>query len=145
MPADPGSGCVITFQNWSGIDVTFLSSAESTKEIVDLVQVYRHHVVVIIAPRVPRDSTGCSLRSRGSVGHISLKVIQRYDDNRSRAWQNLLWITPFFLAALHVTHFSRRTLAQPILKLSDMGRGSASGNTARIKSQIARKRDQLFF
>jgi len=55
------------------------------------------------------------------------------------ARQNLLWITPFFFAALHVTHFSRATVPQPISKLACVGRGSGSCNTTRIKSKVARK------
>src|SRR5207253_5142767 len=111
---------MIALQNRACVHVTFLSAAESAKEIVDLVQLRRDHIMVIVAPGVARDSSGCSLYNRGPachaealrrrVCHISLKVIQRHDDDRSRAWQNLLWITAFFFAALHVTHFSRRTL-----------------------------------
>src|SRR5260370_16798273 len=101
--------------------------------------------MVIVAPGVARDSTDCSLCSRGSVGHIALKVIQRYDDNRSGSWQNLLWITPFFLAALHVTQFSRRALAQPILKLSGMWRKSTGAKAARIESNPLSTHAKLVF
>src|SRR5205823_14816639 len=131
------------------------SAAESAKEIVDLVQLRRHHIMVIVAPGVARDSSGCSLYSRGPachaealrrrVCHISLKVIQRYDDDRSRAWQNLLWITAFFFAALHVTHFSGRTLSQPILKLSGMGREAQAPTRQESNPSSCANRTSSFF
>ena len=46
---------LIAFQNRSGIDVPFLPSVKLTKEIVDLAQSCRDHIVIIVAPRVSCD------------------------------------------------------------------------------------------
>src|SRR5207244_4528672 len=84
MPANPGCGRMVAFQNRTGVDVTFLLATELAQKIVDLVQLRRDYVVIIITPRVARDSPpesgpypGRSLFSGARVRrlHRTLKII----------------------------------------------------------------------
>src|SRR5439155_11698682 len=143
MPANPGLRGMITFQDWPSIDITFLLSAKVAKEIVDFIELGRDHLMVIVAPRVPRNlSCGSALRP---VSFFTLKIIQRQNHNRLCAAQNLLRVAAFFFAAPHVTHFAGRAFSQPIAKFACMGWGSASCNTARIESKLTCKRDEIAF
>src|SRR3954469_2664076 len=83
MPTDAGLRCVVSLQNRTCIDVKFLSSAELPEKAVDIVELRCDHIVVIIAPGVPRDLARfrCSC---GAVRRVSLKIIQRQDDDRPR-------------------------------------------------------------
>ncbi len=56
VPADAGLGCVVAFQNRTSIHITFLLSAKVAEKLVDLVELCLDHIVIVIAPRVPRDS-----------------------------------------------------------------------------------------
>src|SRR5215467_14854629 len=56
VPANAGLPSMIAFQDWPGIDITFLLSTEATEKIVDLVELGVDYVVVVIAPRVSCDS-----------------------------------------------------------------------------------------
>ena len=61
MPADAGLRRVIAFQNRPGIDITFLLPAERAKKLVDFIELVCNQVVIVIAPRISRDSA-CSGR-----------------------------------------------------------------------------------
>ena len=123
MPTHTSLCGVIAFQDRPGIHVTFLPSAKFAKELVDFVEFAFDNLVVIVAPRVPRDlSLGGDLRR---LNLFTLKIIQRQYNDRSRTEQNFLWIATLFLAALHVIHFAARALAQPFAKFSCMGRRRA--------------------
>jgi hypothetical protein len=70
---------MIAFQNWPGIDITFLLSAELAKKRVDLVELALDRIVIVIAPGIARDSAN-SCR-RGACVEVSLKIILRqYND-----------------------------------------------------------------
>src|ERR1700745_1505735 len=56
MPADAGLRRVIAFQNWPGIDITFLLPADPAKNLVDLIELGCDQVVIVIAARISRDS-----------------------------------------------------------------------------------------
>jgi len=143
VPADARLSSVITLQNRTGVSIRFLYAAKSTKEIVDFVYLRLHKLVIIIAPRVTRDSAGSSITLR--FGVFPLPIIKRQNNDRPRACQNLLRVTAFFFAALHVIHFSSRTFPQPVAKLVCMARDSAIGDTAGIESKLVRTRNDLFF
>ena len=53
MPADTSLRGMITFQDWTSIDITFLLSAEAAKKLIDLVELCPEHFMVVIAPGVP--------------------------------------------------------------------------------------------
>ena len=73
---------MIAFQNWAGIHITFLLPAKLAKKLVDLVELALDQIVIVVAPRVARDS------ARGG-GHVaclglSVEVIQRKYNHRAR-------------------------------------------------------------
>ena len=83
VPADSRLRGMIALQDWPCIDITLLFSVGLSKEDVDLVHLRRDHLVIIVAPSVARD---CSCRcSRGPVGRIPLKIIERQNNDRLRA------------------------------------------------------------
>src|SRR6266498_3250830 len=71
VPANASLRGMISFQHRPGVDVTFLLSTETAKKLVNLAQLVRNYVVIILAPRVPRNSS-CS---HAPVGRPSLKII----------------------------------------------------------------------
>src|SRR6476646_869029 len=142
VPANASLRGVIPFQQWAGVDITFLLSTKAAKELVDPVQLCPYDIVIIFSPGVAGDLS-CSSCSRGPVGRVSLEIIQRQNNNRSRAGQNALRIATFFLAALHVIHFAVRAFAQPFTKVICVRRRVAGGYATRIKSNLSRKRDKL--
>src|SRR6059058_1355276 len=102
MPPGTGLRRVVTLQNRTCVDVTFLLSAEFAKKIVDLVKLCLDQIVVIIAPRVARDSAG----SRG-LGHPSvftLEIVHCHGPERPSAGQNLRRTATCLFAALHIMH-----------------------------------------
>ena len=142
VPANASLRGMIPFQHRPGVDITFLLSAKAAKKLVDPVQLCPDYIVIVVAPGVPRDPS-CSSCSRAPCGRrVSLKIIQRQDNNRSRAGQNALRIATFFLAALHVIHFAVRAVAQPFTKVICMRRRVARGYATRIKPDLSRKRDK---
>src|SRR5580765_2579854 len=116
VPANASLRRMIAFQHWPGVDITFLLSAKTAKKLVDPVQLCPDYIMIIVSPGVARDPS-CSSHSRGPVRRVSLKIIQRQDNNRSRTGQNDLRIATFFLAALHVIHFAVRAVAEPFTKV----------------------------
>jgi hypothetical protein len=138
VPANASLRGMIPFQHRAGVDVTFLLSTKAAKELVDPVQLCPDYIVIVLAQGVSRD---LSFR-HASIGRPSLKIIQRQDNNRSRAGQNDLRIATFFLAALHVIHFAVRAVAQPFTKVICMRRHVARGYATRIKPDLSRKRDE---
>src|SRR6266496_4021361 len=120
MPADPGLGRVVAFQNWPSIDITFLASADLAKKLVDLIELACDQVVIVIAPGIARDFA-CSRRRVAGIP-ASLEIIQRQNNNRPGAWQHLVRVTALFFPALHVTHFAMCFVVQPIPKLMCMRR-----------------------
>src|SRR6476661_5962886 len=96
--------------------------------------------MIIVSPGIARDPSRSSC-SRGAVGRGSLKIIQREDNNRSRAGQNDLRIATFFLTALHVIHFAVRAVAEPFTKVICVRRRVARGYATQIKPNLSRKRD----
>src|SRR5438093_13535327 len=97
--------------------------------------------MIIVAPRVTRDSAGSFITLRFWV--FALPVIECQNNDGPRARQNFLWITAFFFAALQVAHFPGRTFPQPIAKLIGMGRDSAISDTARIESTVAGTHNEI--
>src|SRR5262249_55895270 len=116
VPPDACLCGMIAFQNRTGIDVTLLPSSKAAKKCVDLRQPIGDYIVIILAPRIPRNSTRSGSRGIGilpivhrlepDAAFVSLKVIQRENNNRPRAGQNLLRIATLLLGALHVTHLA---------------------------------------
>src|SRR5262249_13652225 len=148
MPPDASLCGMIAFQHRTGIDVTFLLSAKAAKELVNFVQLLGDHIVVIVSPRVLRDSS-CSHAAacragalRRPVGHPPLKIIYRQNNDRSRTRQNLLRIATFLLATLHVIHFAMRPVAQPFTKVIRVRRRVAGSHATRIKPDLPHKRDK---
>src|SRR5262249_37929380 len=84
VPANASLRGMISFQHWTGIDITFLLSAEGAKKLVDFVQLSCDYVVIVVSPRVARH-TARSFCSRALMGCLSLEIIQRENNNRSRA------------------------------------------------------------
>src|SRR5882762_534611 len=140
VPANASLRRIIPFQHGPGVDITFLLSAKTAKKLVKPVQLCPNYIVIVLAPGVPRDPS-CSSCSRGPVGRVSLKIIQRQDNNRLRTGQNTLRIATFFLTALHVIHFAVRAVAQPFTKVICVRRRVARGYATRIKANLSRKRD----
>src|ERR1700730_12572245 len=131
MPANAGARCMIAFQNRTCVHVTFLPATEFAQEIVDLIQFGRDYMMIIVAPGVTRDACMRSFfYSRSRVACRALKVIQRQDNDRARAWQDFLRIATLLFAAIHVAHLTRGTLFQPITELLCMSRSNARGDTA---------------
>src|SRR5215467_12848881 len=58
VPADTGLCGMIAFQNRPGINVRLLVSAKAAKKRIELRQLIDDHIVIILAPRIPRDSSG---------------------------------------------------------------------------------------
>ena len=129
---------MIPFQHRPRVDITFLLSTKAVKKLIDPVQLCLNYVMVIIAPCVPGNSS-CS---HVPVGRLLLKIIQRQNNDRSRARQNVLRIATFFLAVLHVIHFAVRAVAQPFTKVICVRRRLTGGYATRIKSDLSRKRDK---
>src|SRR4029453_17632044 len=144
VPANASLRGMIPFQHRPGVDITFLLSAKTAKKLVDVVQLCPDYIMIIVSPGVARDPS-CSSCSRGPVGRVSLKIIQRQDNNRSRGGQNDLRIATFLLAALHVIHFAMRPVAQPFTKVIRVRRRVESGHAARIKAEVFGKRDKPRF
>ena len=142
MPPGTGLRRVVTLQNRTCVDVTFLLSAEFAKKIVDLVELCLDQIVVIIAPRVARDSAGN--RGLGDPSLFTLEIIQCHDHYRSRAGQNLLRIATFLFAALHIMHFAMRAFAQPLAKFRCMRRFAASRDATQIETNLMRERREPF-
>src|SRR5947207_10944683 len=59
VPADPRPRRMIAFQNRPGIDVTFLLATKLGQKLVELVQFPGDDVMIIISPRISRNSS-CS-------------------------------------------------------------------------------------
>jgi hypothetical protein len=137
MPADAGLRRVIAFQNRPGIDITFLLPAERVKKLVDFIELVCNQVVIVIAPRISRDSA-CSGWRFACLG-LSLEIIQRQNNDRARARQYLLRITAFFFLARHVTHFTVPAFIQPISKFVCVWGGTAVCDAAGVKTNLARK------
>jgi hypothetical protein len=141
VPTDASLRGVIPFQHGPGVDVTFLLSAKAAKKLVDPAQLCCDYIVIVVSPSVSRDSPRSSC-SCGAVRRVSLKIIQRQSNDRSRTRQNLFRIAPLFLAALHVIHFAVRAIAQPFTKVICVRRCGAGGYATRIKSDLPRKKDK---
>src|SRR5207248_6793342 len=77
VPANSSLRGMIPFQHWPGVDVTFLLSTKAAKKLVNVVQFVRNYVVIILAPRVPRNFS-CS---DAPVGRLPVKIIQRKNNN----------------------------------------------------------------
>jgi hypothetical protein len=137
MPTDPGLGRVITFQNWPSIDITFLAPAKLAKKLVDLIELTCDQVMIVFAPGIARDFA-CRCRRVGCFV-ASLEIIQRQNNNRPGAWQNLVRVAALFFPALHVTHFALSAFMQPISKLICMRRRAAGCDAARVKTNLAHK------
>src|SRR4030095_11817909 len=137
MPAGSGLRRVITFQNRSSIDITFLLPAELAQKLIDFSQFALDQIVIVIAPGIPRDSA-CSGTGVACLGG-SLKIIHRKHNDRACASQNLLRITAFFFSALHVTHFAVSTFIQPISEFICVWRGAAGRDAAGVKTNSASK------
>ena len=110
VPANASLRSMIAFQHRPGIDITFLLSAKTAKELVDLVQLCRDYIVIVVAPGVARDSS-CSACCRDPVR-------PHFPENNSAPKQQSIArraksfrIATFFLAALHVIHFAVRAVA----------------------------------
>ena len=56
VPADSRLGRMIAFEHRSGVDITFLRSAVLAQQLVNRLQLFLDHFVIIIAPRVTSDS-----------------------------------------------------------------------------------------
>jgi hypothetical protein len=90
MPAGPRLPRVIAFQNWPGIDVTFLLAAKLAKKLINAIELSFDQVMVVMTPSVARDSPSlcCNLSLachaealRRQLGRASLEIIHRqYDD-----------------------------------------------------------------
>src|SRR4029077_6348047 len=137
MPTDPGLGCVIAFQNWPSIDITFLTPAGLAKKPVDLIELTCDQVMIVIAQGIARDFA-CSCR-RVACFPASLEIIQRPNNNRPRSWQNLVRVAALFFPTLHVTHFAMCFVMQPNPKLVCMRRRAAGCDAARVKTNRAHK------
>src|SRR5205809_3599285 len=74
MPSNAAMRSMIAFQHRPGIDITFLVSPKTAKKLVDFMELIGNYVVIILAPRVPRDSPSFRC-SRGPVARISLEII----------------------------------------------------------------------
>src|SRR4030095_8776032 len=74
VPTNAGLSGMIPFQHRPGVDVTFLLSAKAAKKLVDFVKLCRDYVVIIVAPRVPCNST-CSDALRPPWRLFSLKIV----------------------------------------------------------------------
>src|SRR4029077_19630983 len=140
MPADTSLRCVIAFQDRPGIHVTFLLSAEVAKKRVYPVELAFDNLVVIVAPRVPRD---LSLSVLGHLNFFTLKIIHRQYNDRSCAGQNFVRIATLLFAALHVIHFAVCALAQPFAKFSSVRRRSAGRCATRIETNLLRIRYEM--
>src|SRR5207302_10196740 len=79
MPANAGLRRMIAFQNWPGIDITFLVATELAKKLVDLVKLGLDQIMIVIAPGVARDSA-CGGRPVACL-RVSMEIVQRkYND-----------------------------------------------------------------
>src|SRR6266508_6195579 len=132
MPADPGLGRVIALQNWPSLDITFLASARPAKKLVDFIELACDQVVIVIAPGIARDFA-CSRRRVAGIP-ASLEIIQRQNNNRPGAWQNLVRVTALFFTTLHVTHFAMCAFIQPISKFVCVWRGTTACDATGIKT-----------
>src|SRR5262249_10996496 len=65
VPPDACLCGMIAFQNRTGIDVTLLPSSKAAKKCVDLRQPIGDYIVIILAPRIPRNSTRSGSRGIG--------------------------------------------------------------------------------
>src|SRR6478672_7092173 len=74
VPANASLRGMIPFQYRPGIDITFLLSAKTAKKLVEPNQLCLDDIVIVVAPRVPRDSSRSSC-SCSPVGRIALKII----------------------------------------------------------------------
>src|SRR4029077_7769456 len=82
VPANTSLRRMIPFQHRPGVDITFLLSAKVAKKLVDPVQPCPGYIMIIVSPGVARNPS-CSSCICGPVVRISLKIIQRQDNNRS--------------------------------------------------------------
>ena len=57
VPADSGLRGMITLQNWTRIDITFLLPAKVAKKSVDLVQFRRDYIMIIVPPCIACDTS----------------------------------------------------------------------------------------
>src|SRR5205814_4724539 len=57
VPAEARFGGVVAFEDRPSVDITFLGSAEFGEKLAELLEFREHHVVVIVAPGVTRDSS----------------------------------------------------------------------------------------
>ena len=133
---------MVAFQNWSRIDITFLLSAEVTKELVDVLKLRLDYIVIVVPPRISCDPSRLSC-SRGPVGRVPLKIIQRQHNDRSRPWQNLLRIATLFFPASHIVHFAVRAFAQPFAKFVRVRGSRARSHATRIETNLSRKGYEL--
>jgi hypothetical protein len=72
-----------------------------------------------------------------------LKIIERQNNNRPCAGQNLLWITTLLFAALHVIHFAVRTVAQPLAEFSRVRWGIASSYATGLEPNLLHKGNEV--
>ena len=144
VPPDAGLCGLIAFQNRPGINVRFLPSPKAAKKRVELRQLIDDYIVIILTLCIPRDSSR-SGGVRPPNALFSLKVIQREDNNRPRAGQNLLRIATLLLRAFHVTHLAMRAFTQPFMKFDCMCGRLARGYATRIKTDLSGEGDKPHF
>src|SRR6476659_5196216 len=69
VPANASLRRMIPFQHRPGVDITFLLSSKAAKELIDFIQLCLDHIVIVVAPSIPRDLSRSSC-SRGTAGRV---------------------------------------------------------------------------
>jgi hypothetical protein len=62
VPAHARFRGVIALEDWTRVDVTFLGAATLGEKHAEFLEFPQHQVVIIVAPRVTRDSASCRIQ-----------------------------------------------------------------------------------
>ena len=130
VPAYTGCRGVVPFEDRARVDVIFLDTAASDEKAVQLLQFPEHQVVVIVSPGIASDP---SSRGASQPRLFPLPVIERHDNYRANAREDLFRIASFLLTPAHPCHLARRSFAQPGAKLFSIPGRRSRCNFARIK------------
>lgn len=132
-PAEPRAPREIALEQRSGIDVRLardLSADVGLDARMQLAQLRLHHVMVVLAARVPRDGAT----------RLASPVVQRNDDRVRRAWQWTTRVSPFLRTALEVVHDARMSRVDPCVEGIRRVSGAKGGDASELEAERVRVR-----
>ena len=134
VPAEPGGTRPVALQHGAGVHVEFLDTAQFGDGIGEITEFGVHHVVVVVAPGIPRNAAASAFilarRRRGAI------VIQSHRHHGAHAGQDLARVHAARRILRHVGHVAVFTRSNPFLiGLCVRCRSGYGGNAAIVEAE----------